>query len=147
MDEIDKKLLKLLCKDARMSVKDLADCVYLSPPAVKSRIERLEEAGYIMGYTAKLNHSKLQYLTKAYISLEMDPKRKPEFYPFVQACPNVLECDCVTGQYSMLIKVVFKTTVELDNFIGELQRFGSTSTQIVFSTSVEPRSIELDEVD
>ncbi len=145
MDEIDKKILNELCKNARISVKDLAEMVYLSAPAVKTRIEKLEESGIILGYSAKINSLKLNYATKAYINLEMDPKLKPKFYPFIQACPNVLECDCVTGQYSMLIKVAFKNTIDLDTFIGQLQQFGATSTQIVFSTSVESRNVVIDE--
>lgn len=145
MDEIDKKILNELCKNARVSVKDLAEMVYLSAPAVKTRIEKLEESGVILGYAAKINPLKLGYSTKAYINLEMDPKLKPKFYPFIQSCPNVLECDCVTGQYSMLIKVAFKNTMDLDTFIGQLQQFGATSTQIVFSTSVENRNVKIDE--
>ena len=66
-------------------------------------------------------------------NLEMQPKQKEEFYPFVLSCPNVLECNCVTGHYSMLLKVAFKSTEELDLFIGKLQHFGNTETQIVFS--------------
>ena len=73
----------------------------------------------------------------------MSPKQKPEFYPFIAASPNVLECNCITGKYSMLIKVAYHTTLELDSFIGELQKFGNTDTQIVFSTPVEHRGIDV----
>ena len=55
----------------------------------------------------------------------------------------MLECSCVTGQFSMLIKVAFKSTVDLDQFIGRLQDYGRTSTQIVFSTPVGPRGIQV----
>lgn len=143
MDSIDKTILNELNKNARISIKDLTEIVYLSAPAVKSRIEKMEEQGIISGYNVRLNHEALGYAIKAYINLEMHPKDKPRFYPFIKACPNVLECDCVTGQYSMLIKVAFKTTVELDQFIGRLQEYGNTSTQIVFSTSVENRNVNL----
>ena len=61
--------------------------------------------------------------------------------PFVKACSNVIECNCVTGDYSMVLEVLFPSTIELDQFIGELQRFGRTKTLIVFSTSVEHRGI------
>lgn len=50
---------------------------------------------------------------------------------------NVIECNCVTGDYSMLLEVLFENTMELDRFIGELQYFGRTKTLIVFSTSVD----------
>ena len=44
---------------------------------------------------------------------------------------NVIECNCVTGDYSMLLEVLFENTMELDRFIGELQYFGRTKTLIV----------------
>ena len=44
----------------------------------------------------------------------------------------MVECNCVTGDYSMVLEVLFPGTVELDQFIGELQRFGRTKTLIVF---------------
>ncbi len=143
MDKIDYKIIELLQKNARYPLKHLAEEVYLSTPAVSARIEKLEEAGIIRGYSVDVNPLKLGYNIKAFINLEMSPKQKPEFYPFIASCPNVLECNCVTGKYSMLIKVAYHTTLELDAFIGELQKFGNTDTQIVFSTAVEHRGIDL----
>ena len=137
MDKIDLKLIELLQKNARYPLKHLAEKVFLSTPAVSARIEKLEEAGVITGYSVQIDPLKLGYNIKAFINLEMTPKQKPEFYPFIADCPNVLECNCVTGKYSMLIKVAYHTTVELDLFIGELQKFGNTETQIVFSTAVD----------
>ncbi|MDD6171480.1 MAG: Lrp/AsnC ligand binding domain-containing protein, partial [Ligilactobacillus ruminis] len=60
---------------------------------------------------------------------------------YVKGCRNVVGCDCVTGKYSQILTCRFKTTKDLDEFINDLQRFGETQTQIVFSTSVEPRSL------
>ncbi|MEQ8156984.1 MAG: Lrp/AsnC family transcriptional regulator [Clostridiaceae bacterium] len=137
MDKIDLKLIGLLQENARYPLKYLANEVFLSTPAVSARIEKLEAAGVIKGYNAQVDPLKLGYNIKAFINLEMTPKQKSEFYPFIAECPNVLECNCVTGKYSMLIKVAYRTTVELDIFIGELQKFGNTETQIVFSTAVD----------
>ena len=53
----------------------------------------------------------------------------------------MIECCCVTGDYSMLIEVLYSTTQELDAFINHLQQFGRTRTQIVFSTPVEHRGV------
>ena len=68
---------------------------------------------------------------------------KIQFYEHMKSVPNVLECNCVTGDYSMLIKVAFPSTMELDVFIGRLQKYGKTSTQIVFSSPVEPRGVDV----
>lgn len=143
MDKIDEKLVTLLQENARYTLKQLAERVFLSSPAVGSRIEKLEQEGILTGYHAEVDLQKLGFHITAFINLEMLPKQKEEFYPFVEQCPNVLECNCVTGSYSMLLKVAFPSTQELDTFIGQLQYFGNTSTQIVFSTRVKHRGIRL----
>ena len=82
----------------------------------------------------KSNTENDEYYRKGRMNMELDPVQKPEFYPFIESIPNVIECNCVTGNYSMLMKVAFPSTIELDGFIGQLQHFGKTQTQIVFST-------------
>lgn len=143
MDKIDVKLIGLLQDNARYSLKQLAEKVFLSSPAVSTRIERLEREGYIRAYQAEVDEEKLGFHILAFVNLEVPPKQKESFYPFIDECPNVLECYCVTGNYSMLLKVAFPSTQELDSFIGKLQKFGSTQTQIVFSTAVRPRGIRI----
>ena len=103
----------------------------------------LEKSGVITGYHATVDPVALGYHITAFINLTLDPKQKDEFYPYVTDCPNVLECNCVTGLYSIMLKVAFPSTMELDTFIGHLQKYGNTQTQIVFSTAVPPRGIHL----
>ena len=141
MDHIDRKIIDILQNNSRSPLKEIADHVFLSSPAVSARIARLESSGTISGYQAQVDAPKLGYMVKAFINLDMDPQRKPEFYPYIQNCPHVVECNCVTGDYSMLIEVLFSTTQELDQFINHLQQFGRTRTQIVFSTPVEHRGV------
>lgn len=143
LDAIDKKILEILQKDARTPVKDIAQEVFLTAPAVSARINNLVKENYITGFHANLNPELLGYHVKAFINLEVDPKDKKEFYPFINDCPNVIECNCVTGDYSMLLEVQFKSTVELDQFIGELQIYGRTKTLIVFSTLVNHRGVSV----
>ena len=58
----------------------------------------------------------------------------------------MLECNCVTGRYSQLIKVAFESTEALDAFIGELNAFGPTETQIAFSTPKPHSSARIEEI-
>lgn len=146
MDKIDMKLVKMLQENARMPLKHLAEGVFLSSPATAARIEKLENDGIITGYGAKINHKKLGFPITAFINLEIHPSQKPVFYPFIRQHPNVIECDCVTGHYSMMIKVAFESTENLDTFIGQLQTFGSTETKIVFSTAKENFNVDLDAI-
>jgi transcriptional regulator, asnC family len=145
MDRIDRKIIDILQTNARAPLKEIADRVFLSSPAVSARIAKLEKDGVLTGYQAQVAPLKLGQLVKAFINLDMDPKLKPEFYPYIQSCGNVVECNCVTGDYSMLIEVLFGTTQELDTFINHLQQFGRTRTQIVFSTPVEHRGLPVSE--
>ena len=147
MDKIDAALIAALQENARTPIKALTNKAFLSSPAISARIEKLEKQGLISGYHALVDQYKLGYHIKAFINLQMSPNQKPEFYPFIRSCPNVLECNCVTGNYSMLIKVAYHSTMELDEFIGQLQKYGPTETQIVFSTPVEPRGIKVLESD
>ena len=144
LDNIDKKIIEMLQKNARVSIKDIAKEVFLSSPAVSARIEYLEKSGIISGYHAQVNPMFLGYHIKAFINLEVEPSQKKEFYPFIQAIPNVIECNCVTGRYSQLIKVAFETTEALDGFIGELNNYGHTETQIAFSTPQPPRGLGIE---
>lgn len=143
-DKTDVRILSLLREDARMSIRHIAEKTFLSPTAISARIEKLEKDGYIEGYYTRINPQAFGFNIKAFINLEVEPVQKKEFYPYIRSCPNVVECNCVTGDYAMLIEVLFRTTAELDHFINELQHFGRTKTQIVFSTSVEHRDAFLE---
>lgn len=143
MDDIDRKIVKTLQKNARESLKSIAEITFLSSPAVSSRIEKLEREKIITGYHAAVDSRKLGYHITAFVSLEVPSADKMQFYADMKSIPNVLECNCVTGDYSMLVKVAFPSTMELDVFIGRLQKYGKTSTQIVFSTLVGPRDVDV----
>ena len=141
MDHIDKKLLRLLQENARYSLKQLSERVYLSSPAVAARIDKLEREGVINGYHANADLDKMGYHITVFINVEMNPKQKPAFIDFVREIPNVLECNNVSGSYSMLVKAAFPSTVDLDKFISQVQKYGTTETHIVFSTPIPARGI------
>lgn len=144
MDEIDTKIVNIIQENGRVSIKQIASECFISSPAASVRLQNLENQGLIKNYQAQIDYQKLGYLIKAYIHCAVNAKDKEAFYSFVGGVANVLECDCITGDYSMQLKVVFKTTIELDEFINQLQRFGDTRTHIVFSTQIESRGLILE---
>ena len=73
MDHIDRKIIDILQKDSRSPLKEIADRVFLSSPAVSARIARLEKEGCLTGYQAQVDATKLGFLIKAFINLDMDP--------------------------------------------------------------------------
>ena len=141
LDSIDLQLINMLLENARTPLKVMAEKVFLSSPAVSARIANLEKHGIITGFTAEVDLIKLGFNIAAFINLEVDPVQKPDFYPFIRHSTNVLECHNVTGRYSMVIKAAFPNTLELNAFLGKLQKFGRTSTQVIFSSPVPPRGI------
>lgn len=146
MDKIDRIIINSLQKNARASLKDLSKECFISSPAIAARINKLEKSGIINGYHSSIDIEKIGFHVRAFIQVQLEPRQKDEFYPYVQSIPNVVECNCVTGDYSEIMEVIFPSTTDLDNFINTIQqRFGKTSTQIVFSTSVQHRGITLDD--
>ena len=73
MDDLDRKILALLAKNARMPVKEIAEQVALTSPAVSSRIHKLETDGVIGGYTVTLNRPADRVYVDALISLSVAP--------------------------------------------------------------------------
>lgn len=139
MDAADRIILKELANNARTPIKSLAEKAFLSSPAVSARVDRLEKNGVIRSYQANLDLASMGYEILAFINLSVTPDRRFDFQEWVAGCVNVLECHHVTGAYSLLMKAAFAGTAEMESFVGRLQEYGSTQTQVVFSTLVEPR--------
>ena len=139
MDAADRIILKALAENARIPIKGLAEKAFLSSPAVSARVDRLEKTGVIRGYQAELDLKALGFEILAFINLSTTPERRAEFQAWIGGCANVLECHHVTGAHSLLMKAAFTGTAQMEEFVGRLQEYGPTQTQVVFSTLVEPR--------
>ena len=142
IDEIDLKILKILQDDARASVKAIADTLFLSAPTVKTRISDMTKKVIIKGYYTEIDNSIFENVIKCYIEIEVSPTVKDELYEVLNDSPQVIECDRVTVEYSLIAKVIFKNTVEMDKFINKLQHYGRTRTQIIFSSIINHRRLE-----
>ena len=100
MDDLDRKILSLLAKNARMPVKEIAEQVALTSPAVSSRIHKLETDGIISGYTVVLNRPADRVYVDALISLSVTPSHRDELVELMQNSKDVLQCYHVTGAYT-----------------------------------------------
>lgn len=139
LDNIDRKIIEMLQKNARHPGKGNRKGSFpLLPSCLRQdRTPRKKRADHRLPCPDQPGISRLSYKSIHQPGSRTQPKKR--LLPFIQSIPNVIECNCVTGDYSMLIEVAFRSTMELDHFINELQQFGRTKTQIVFSTSVEHR--------
>ena len=92
MDDLDRKILALLAKNARMPVKEIAEKVALTSPAVSSRIHKLETDGIISGYTVMLNRPSDRVYVDALISLSVAPSQRDELVELMKNSKEVLQC-------------------------------------------------------
>ena len=104
LDHIDEQIIKLLHENARIPLKTIASQVFLSSPAVSARIERLEHAGIITGYTAKVNPAELGYHIKAFINLEVNPDQKRISIHILRAATTLLNVTVLQETMQCLLR-------------------------------------------
>lgn len=108
VDIVDKEILAALQADARLSYTRLASHVNLPPACCRDRLRRLEQAGYILAYTARLDPAKLGLPLLMFMEITLDRTHPQAFHRLPQVAnemPEVLECHRVTGTFDFLIKV------------------------------------------
>ena len=123
MDELDHKIIQLLAENARMPVKDIAQRVSLTSPAVSSRIHRLEQEGIIGGYTVVLRHPDAPARVEALISVLVDAATRASFLSMIEQESQVLQCFRVTGSYNFIIKVSCTDIDALEHLLTKMQRW------------------------
>lgn len=136
-------LLRLLEKNPRAPISQLARRIGMSNPAVKERILRLWECGILAGYRLDLSPRELGYGVMAFVRVRPLPGHLSKVAELAQTIAEVTECHRITGEDCFILKVFFK---ELSNLDGVLDRFlvhGQTTTSIVQSSPVPPRSLPL----
>ncbi|MGS0891291.1 Lrp/AsnC family transcriptional regulator [Burkholderia stagnalis] len=142
MDELDWKMLALLQQNGRTSYTDLAREVHLSVPAVTERVKRLEAAGVIEGYAARVDPVAAGYAVSALIGITVQQPAKAKFLKLLESIPEVLECHHVTGADSYVMRVVAVSMADLERLIGRINLYGETRTSIVMSTPLMMRGVE-----
>ncbi|MEU5690165.1 Lrp/AsnC family transcriptional regulator [Actinosynnema sp. NPDC020468] len=144
LDELDWKLLDLLQHDGRMTFTELARRVSLSAPATTERVRRLEQAGVLTGYVAVVDPQKLGLPIEAIVRVRVRSLDTPRFRANVVTLAQVRDADHVTGDDCWLLRVVCRTMVELEGFVELAQRYGDTTTSLVFSSAARNRPVTRD---
>jgi Lrp/AsnC family transcriptional regulator, leucine-responsive regulatory protein len=136
-------LLRLLEKNPRAPISQLARRIGMSNPAVKERILRLEESGILAGYRLELNPKELGYDVTAFVRIRPLPGHLSKVAELAQAIPEVTECHRVTGEDCFIVKVFLKEISDLDRVLDKFLAHGQTTTSIVQSSPVLPRGLPL----
>jgi Lrp/AsnC family leucine-responsive transcriptional regulator len=143
LDSRNQKLLAALLKNPRASVTDLARKVGLSAPATRERMLRLEEAGVITGWRVELDPQALGFPIAVLIRVRPMPGQLPKIAKLAQSLPQVTECHRITGEDCFLMRAHLRALEELDGLLDKFLAYGQTTTSIVQSSPVAPRSLPL----
>lgn len=116
LDDKDIAILRLLQKNARISVKEIAQTIHLSATPVHERIKKLEESGIIAGYAAILDAAKLgrKLLVICHVSLREHNKiAGSKFIKSIVSISEILECFSISGEFDFLLKVL---TADMESY-------------------------------
>ena len=106
IDQIDRKILQFLIKNARMPFLEIARECGISGAAIHQRVKKLDEMGVILGSRLEVNPKSLGFDVCALIGVRIsDPKMFDATVDALKAIPEVVECHFITGEYNMMIKV------------------------------------------
>lgn len=123
LDKVDRRILRLLQNDGRVSHVHLAEKVGLSPTAATERVKRLTREGLIAGYSARLDPVKLGLELLVFVEVTLDRTTADVFEKFGDAArraPEVLECHLVAGGFDYLVKARVPDMAHYRRFLGEV---------------------------
>lgn len=123
IDKIDRKILQVLQTDGRISNLKLAETIGLSATAVLARTQRLQQAGVIMGYTARLDPAKIGLGMTVFVEVLLDrttPNVFDAFKAAVQVHGEILECHLVAGGFDYLLKLRVSDMAAYREFAGRV---------------------------
>jgi Lrp/AsnC family leucine-responsive transcriptional regulator len=123
LDDTDRRILRVLQVDGRISNQDLALRCNLSASACSDRVRRLREQGVISGYAALLDPSKVDRALLIFVEVVLDRTTGDVFEAFAAAArrsPEVMECHMVAGGFDYLIKARVRDMAAYRRFLGEV---------------------------
>lgn len=147
MDELNNRILRELESDGRISNAELASRVGLSPSACLRRVQELERTGYIKGYRAVLDRSRLGSAITIFVMVGLSGHLKKDAKAFERAmalAPQVRECHNITGAVEYLLRVEVADLAEYKAFhadvLGELAQVRSITSHILLGSSKDMRA-------
>ena len=142
IDNLDKKILNILSKNARIPFKDVAAECNVSRAAIHQRVQHLGEGGVITGSGFDINPKSLGYSTCTYVGLNLERgSMYKDVVERLEQIPEVVECHFTTGPYTMLVKLYAKDNEQLMDLLNarlqEIPGVVSTETLISLEQSIK----------
>ena len=142
IDSLDKKILSILSKNARIPFKDVAAECGVSRAAIHQRVQHLVEGGIVTGSGFHINPKSLGYSTCTYVGLNLERgSMYKDVVERLDQIPEVVECHFTTGPYTMLVKLYAKDNEQLMDLLNarlqEIPGVVSTETLISLEQSIK----------
>ncbi len=139
LNNVDQRILEVLLKDARISLKDLGQQVGLSSPSISERLHRLEERGVIRGFTVDIDPQALGYQLQAIVRIRPLPGKLQIVQQLIEETPEFCECDKVTGEDCYIARLYVRSIAQLDQIIDRIADKAETNTAIVKAQPIKRR--------
>jgi len=146
LDDVDKKVLRELQRNGRVSFKTVAEEIGVSEATVFVRVKKLTEKGVLKGFKAIVEPKAVGKTLTAFILVRAQPKAYPAMLTALKKLDDVYEIYDITGQYYSILKVRTEGTDELSKIIDEIgavDGVAGTETMIVFRTVKEDFNIRV----
>lgn len=122
MDAFDRRIVRALSMNARLSILELSAEVGLSATPVARRLRRLEQAGIVTGYTALIDETALGYTVSVFVSVKLDKQIDDALEAFESAVanfPEVVDCWLMTGSRDYLLRIATEGLHEYEQFLAK----------------------------
>ncbi len=136
LDKKDRLILQALQADARQSLAALGKRIGLSQPAMSERVRKLEAAGVIEGYGARVNLRAIGIGLQALIRIQTTHTGIAPYVQLFQQMPEVLEADRVTGEDCFIVRCAIAQPGDLERVVDALAAHGGVTTSLVLSSPV-----------
>ena len=142
-DLTDRKIISILQKDGRITMKHLGELINMSTPSTIDRVRRLEEAGVIKGYAAVVDYIALGYDMHIYIFVEVNQNKRPGLLEYIAKNQLIAGAHGVAGSKDMVLDVYCRTS-EFNKLVDELRSFGETESNMIIEFIKEEPIIPVD---
>ena len=142
-DLTDRKIISILQKDGRITMKHLGELINMSTPSTIDRVRRLEEAGVIKGYAAVVDYIALGYDMHIYIFVEVNQNKRPGLLEYIAKNQLIAGAHGVAGSKDMVLDVYCRTS-EFNKLVDELRSFGETESNMIMEFIKEEPIIPVD---
>lgn len=148
IDDVDRRLLRLLTEDARRTDEELAGELGLDPEEVSDRIDRLREEGVVTKFTAMLDPEKLGYISVAF-GFSVEPGRADEIARELRDRENIYKLWMLSGRHNIIAHASFKGIHEFQQFshdvLHDIDGINNYETSIATRAILDEGSVLLEE--